>query len=386
MFNVIILGIASLLTDISSEMVYPLIPLYLISIGASSSIIGLIEGMAESIASLLRVFSGHWSDNMQQRKPLTIVGYGTSTVGKFILFLSTTWPLVLIGRLADRFGKGIRTAPRDALIADSTLPGQRGRAFGLHRTLDAAGASLGVLVAYFFLLSMHAQYRSIFLFSVIPGVLGVFALFFVREKITKRIPQAASNAKPKEPWWMDLGTRWRALDRKLKIFLVIVFIFALGNSSNQFLLLRAQNLGYDAPTVLLMYLLYNVVKSLGSWPAGRLSDRIGRKTLLVLGYVAYGIVYVGFAIASAPALWSLFVIYGIYIAFTEGVEKALVSDIAPPEQRATLMGLRATFTGIGLLPASLIAGFLWDAFGPQATFYFGGGMGILAALALWLLI
>jgi len=385
-FNVIILGIASLLTDISSEMVYPLIPLYLISIGASSSIIGLIEGMAESIASLLRVFSGYWSDKVQQRKPLTIVGYGMSTVGKFILFLSTTWPLVLIGRLADRFGKGIRTAPRDALIADSTSPGQRGRAFGLHRTLDAAGASLGVLVAYLFLLSLHAKYRSIFLFSVIPGVLGVFALFFVRQKITKRIPQAASNGKPKEPWWMDLGTRWRALDRKLKIFLVIIFIFALGNSSNQFLLLRGQNLGCDAATVLLMYLLYNVVKSLGSWPAGRLSDRIGRKTLLVLGYVAYGIVYVGFAIASAPALWCLFVIYGIYIAFTEGVEKALVSDIAPPEQRATLMGLHATFTGIGLLPASLIAGFLWDAFGPQATFYFGGGMGILAALALWLLI
>jgi MFS family permease len=385
MFNVIVLGIASLLTDISSEMVYPLIPLYLTSIGATSSIIGLIEGMAESIASLLRVFSGYWSDKVQQRKPLTILGYGTSAVGKFILFLAATWPLVLLARLADRFGKGIRTAPRDALIADSTDPKQRGQAYGLHRTLDAAGASIGVIIAYLFLISLHAQYRDIFLLSVIPGVLGVIALLFVREKIAKRAAEA-SPAKPKEPWWNNLGARWRALDRKLKIFLIIVFVFALGNSSNQFLLLRGQNLGYDAATVLLMYLLYNVVKSLGSWPAGRLSDRVGRKTLLVLGYVAYGIVYIGFAFASAPALWGLFVVYGIYIAFTEGVEKAFVSDIAPAEQRATLMGLHATFTGIGLLPASMIAGFLWDAFGPQATFYFGGGMGILAALALAFLI
>lgn len=386
MLNVIILGIASLLTDISSEMVYPLIPLYLTSIGASPLIIGLIEGMAESVASLLRVFSGYWSDKVQQRKPLTILGYGTSSLGKFILFLATTWPLVLVGRLADRLGKGIRTAPRDALIADSTDPKQRGQAFGLHRTLDATGASLGVIIAYWFLISLRAQYRDIFLLSVIPGALGVFALFFVREKIAKREPQAASNGPSTAPWWTNLNTRWRALDRKLKLFLVIVFIFALGNSSNQFLLLRGQNLGHDAATVLLMYLLYNVVKSLGSWPAGRLSDRIGRKSLLVLGYVAYGIVYVGFASASAPALWGLFAIYGIYIAFTEGVEKALVSDIAPLEQRATLIGLHATFTGIGLLPASLIAGLLWDTLGPQATFYFGGGMGLVAALALWLLI
>lgn len=386
MFNVIVLGIASLLTDISTEMVYPLIPLYLTAIGASPAIIGLIEGVAESIASLLRVFSGYWSDKLQERKPLTIAGYSLSAVGKFILFLASTWPLVLVSRIADRFGKGVRTAPRDALIADSTELSQRGQAFGLHRTFDAAGASLGVVVAYLYVISFRAEYRDIFLLSVVPGALGVVILFFAKETISKRSGSEGKPPRLKEPWWTNLGSRWQALDRRLKLFLIIIFIFALGNSSNQFLLLRGQNLGYGASTVLLMYLLYNVVKSLGSWPAGRLSDRIGRKTLLVFGYVAYGVVYLGFAFASAPALWGLFATYGIYIAFTEGVEKAFVSDIAPPEQRATLIGLHATFTGFGLLPASLIAGFFWDTFGPQATFYFGGGMGLVAALALWWLI
>ncbi len=397
MFNIIVLGIASFLTDVSSEMVYPLLPLYLTSarIGATPAIVGFIEGIAESLASLLKVFSGYWSDRAQERKPLTIFGYGSSAVGKVVLTLSTTWPLVFLARVADRFGKGIRTAPRDALIADSTDPSRRGFAFGLHRTLDGAGGSLGVILAYIALRSLQEDFTSVFLLSIVPAILGVLALLFVREKLTQRIPvtvgaiydRSGAVVKPvKEPWWTNLGAHWRALDRRLKLFLVIVFLFALGNSSNQFLLLRGTNLGYDDSTVLLMYLLYNVVKALGSWPAGHLSDRIGRKRLLVLGYVAYGIVYLGFAVATPVALWGLFAIYGIYIAFTEGIEKAFVSDIAPLDLRATLIGLHATFVGVGLLPASLIAGFLWDAFGPSATFYFGGAMGLLAAAALWLLI
>lgn len=391
MFNIIILGIASFLTDVSSEMVYPLLPLYLTSarIGATPAIVGLIEGLAESTASLVRVFSGYWSDRIRRRKPLTILGYASSTIGKFLLYVSASWPLVLAGRLTDRFGKGIRTAPRDALIADSSDPARRGSAFGLHRALDTAGASVGVTLAYLFFISLRDDFSSIFLISLIPAALGVLVLVLVREKL---IPSTGAELAPrpasvdKAPWWRGIGARWRELDRRFKFFLLIVFIFALGNSSNQFLLLRAKNLGFDNATVILMYLVYNLIYALGSWPAGRLSDRTGRKLLLVLGYLTYGIVYIGFAIASPLQLWGLFATYGIYVALTEGVEKALVSDIAPLDLRATLIGLHATFTGIGLLPASVFAGFLWDTFGAAAPFYFGGAVGVLAAVALWRLI
>lgn len=390
MFNIIILGIASFLTDVSTEMVYPLLPLYLTSarIGASPAIVGLIEGFAESSASLLRVFSGYWSDRLQQRKPLAILGYAASTIGKVLLYVSASWPMVFAGRMVDRFGKGIRTAPRDALIADSSDPARRGAAFGLHRALDTAGASLGVIIAYLLFVGSHDDFSTIFLLSIIPALLGVAVLFFVRERLARRSAPApaAAGPTPRVPWWTDLGEKWNALDRRLKLFLIIVFAFALGNSSNQFLLLRAKNQGWDDATVILMYLVFNVVYAIASYPAGRLSDRVGRKGLLVLGYLTYGIVYVGFAIANPLQLWGLFATYGLYIALTEGVEKALVSDIAPLDLRATLIGLHATFVGVGLLPASVFAGFLWDTFGPQVPFYFGGAMGVLAAAALWLLI
>jgi MFS family permease len=383
MFNIIILGIASFLTDVSTEMVYPLLPLYLTSarIGATPVLVGLIEGFAESIASLLRVFSGAWSDRIQKRKPIAILGYASSTIGKVVLYFSTTWVWVFAGRLADRFGKGIRTAPRDALIADSTTEQNRGSAFGLHRALDTAGASLGVILAYLLFVSNGTEFSTIFVLSLIPAALGVGVLFFVREQRPSRFPKPGRSV-----WWSDLGAHWRALDRRLKFFLGIIFIFALGNSSNQFLLLRAQDLGFDIATIILMYLVFNLVYALGSFPLGRLSDRIGRKRLLVLGYLTYGAVYFGFALASPLALWGLFATYGLYYALTEGVEKALVSDIAPQKVRATLIGLHATFVGVGLLPASALAGFLWNAFGASAPLYFGGGMGVLAAIALLFLI
>lgn len=222
MFNVIILGIASFLTDVSSEMVYPLLPLYLTSarIGASPAIVGFIEGFAESLASLLRVFSGAWSDRLQQRKPITILGYSLSSVGKIFLYLSNSWLLVFVGRLGDRFGKGIRTAPRDALIADSTPADKRGNAFGLHRMLDSAGASLGVILAYVLFVSLRDDFSYVFLASLIPAILGVVVLFFVREARpdqSRNVPVRSS----KEPWWRNLGAHWHALDRCLKIFLVM---------------------------------------------------------------------------------------------------------------------------------------------------------------------
>lgn len=371
MFNVIILGVTSFLTDVSSEMVYPLLPLYLTTkLGVTPAIVGLIEGVAESLASLLKVFSGHISDRVQRRKPLAILGYSSSTLGKLFLYLSTSWGWVFAGRTVDRFGKGVRTAPRDALIADSTEAEKRGQAYGLHRALDTAGAALGVALALILMTAYRGDYKVVFLLSLIPAALGVGILFFARE-MRGETPTTR------------LSFRWSALPRRLQAFLIVILLFTLGNSSNQFLLLRAQNLGFAPQIILILYLTYNIVYALFSYPAGRLSDTIGRKSLLVSGYLFYGLVYLGFAIVGqASLLWPLFTAYGLYSAFTEGVEKALVADIAPQELRATLIGLHATFIGIGLLPASLIAGALWNLFGAPAPFYFGSAMGLLAALGL----
>ncbi len=386
MFNVIILGIASFLTDLSTEMVYPLLPLYLTSarIGATPGIVGIIEGLAESTAALVRVISGSMSDRFGSRKPLAIAGYAGSTLGKFFLYLSTGWGLVLVGRIIDRFGKGIRTAPRDALIADSTDPRTRGAAFGLHRALDTFGAVAGVAVAYLLFISIQQDFTSIFLISLIPAALAVAVLFLARE--TRPSPLSFIGRGAGGEGSRNLLARWNTLDARLKAFLLIVLIFNLGNSSNAFLLLRARSLGFDNATAILLYLVYNLVYALVSYPAGRLSDRIGRKTLLVAGYATYGLIYLSFAFTTANWLFPLFGLYGVYIALTEGVEKALVSDLAPLNQRATLIGLHATFTGIGLLPASVFAGFLWDAFGAPAPFFFGGVLGLAAAVGLVVLI
>jgi MFS family permease len=389
MFNIILLGITSLLTDISSEMVYPILPVFLVTtLGASPAILGLIEGVAESLASLMKVFSGYWSDKIEKRKPFTIFGYASSTVGKYFLFIAASWPFVLLARVIDRFGKGIRTAPRDALIADSSQEGKRGAAFGLHRAMDTVGAVIGVLAAYFLVTSFKGSLRSVFLFSLIPAFFGVLFLFFVRERKTEIRPASRKLEFSRSTRQIDAGFRiaekWHALDRRLKLFLIFTFIFTLGNSSNQFLLLRANKLGGSVAEVILMYLVYNIVYALVAYPASRLSDKIGRKKLLVAGYLFYGLVYLGFAVNSSfNHLWLLFGMYGLYIGFTEGVEKALVSDIAPSELRATAIGLHATLIGIGLLPASLLAGLLWKLFGASAPFYFGAFMGIFSSAGFW---
>jgi MFS family permease len=375
MRNVIILGIVSFLTDVSSEMVYPLIPLYLtVKLGATPALVGLIEGISESLASFLKVGSGYFSDRIRRRKSVTISGYSCSSIGKVLLYLSTSWTWVLSGRVVDRIGKGIRTAPRDALIAESTAPGQSGRAFGLHRTLDTMGAVLGASLAFILLLTYEGDYQRVFLISLIPAVAGVFVLFAVKE--ARRLQGAARRAKH----------GWGVLDRRLKLFLLVILLFSLGNSSNQFLILRAKNLGFSVEMSVLLYVTFNVVHAISSYPLGSLSDRVGRRRLLVFGYSAYGAVYLALALISDRVyLWFIFAAYGLYLGATEGVEKAFVSDLAPADLKATLLGMHATLVGIGLLPASILAGVLWTALGPAATFLFGGLVGFAAALGLYLL-
>ena len=392
MLNIILLGITSLLTDISSEMVYPILPIYLVTrLGVSPAILGLIEGVAESLASLLKVFSGFFSDKTGQRRPFAILGYASSTIGKFLLYISNSWLYVFAGRAVDRIGKGIRTAPRDALIAESSQESKRGSAFGLHRAMDTLGATIGVLWAYFLIVHYSGntgslqelnrwagrdEFKNIFLFSLIPASLGVAVLFLVREK-----------RKTVDVLRRQLKFRWSSLDRRLKLFLIFSFIFTLGNSSNQFLLLRAQNLGAALPKIILFYLFYNIIHAAVSYPAARLSDRLGRKKVLVSGYVFYALVYLGFALTkSVNNLWFLFGLYGLYSGFTEGVEKALVVDIAPANLRGTAIGLHATLVGAGLLPASLLAGILWKFWGAQAAFGFGSIMGMLASVGLWFIL
>jgi MFS family permease len=376
MRTIILLGLTSLLTDVSSEMVYPLLPFFLVSsLGATPAVLGLIEGVAESLASVLKVFSGYISDRLRRRKALAILGYSGSALGKILLYVAGSWGVVFAGRIVDRFGKGVRTAPRDALIVESSTAGQRGRAFGLHRAMDNTGAAIGVGLAIV-LISFHpGDYAGIFFWSIIPATLGVLLLFLVRER---RPVDGAAAVLPQ--------FRWASLPPQLKAFLVVSLIFSIGNSSNTFLLLRVGVMEGNTIQALLLYLVYNIVHAVMSYPAGRISDRIGRKSILVAGYMLYAMVYAGFAFLAGPghpgAAWVLFVLYGLFSAFTDGVDKALVSDLAPKDLRATALGLHATIVGIGLLPASVIAGQLWSMAGPEAALGLGAIMGLIAAIGL----
>lgn len=318
MSNIIVLGIVSFMTDLSSEMVYPIIPLYLTAVlGATPAIVGLIEGIAESLASILKVFSGYWADRYKNKKRLTLIGYSAAFLYKVSLLIAASWPGVLAARIVDRLGKGIRTAPRDVLIAESADAKKLGGSFGLHKMMDMLGSALGILASYF-LLHISADgtniagYRQIFLISMIPAVLGVLALLLIKERKSESAPMRKLN--------LNFG----ALNGQLKSFLIIVFLFTLGNSSNAFLLLRAGSVGFDAQSIILLYFLFNIVASLLAYPLGRLSDRIGRQALLSDGYLLYGLVYIGFAHVSTRAeMIALFVTYGIYTAMTSGTERAV---------------------------------------------------------------
>lgn len=387
--NVFFLGLVSFLTDVSSEMIFPIMPLFLSSVlGAGAAVVGLIEGVGDSTASLLRFGSGWLSDRLGKRKSLASLGYGLSTAAKPFLYLANAWSQVLAVRFADRVGKGIRSAPRDALIADSVTPQERGKSFGLHKAMDTAGAAVGVALAagiVFFSQRGHATlsratYQNLVLVAVIPAVLAVLLLvIFVRERAKR-----TTDALHKTPSAGGSPGLFRGgFDRRFKVFLAIIALFTLGSSSSAFLMLRAQSLGAPVLNILLMLLLFNGIYAGVALPAGVLSDRLGRKGLIIVGWMVFALTYTGLALATCLwQIWLLFGVYGVYYGMAEGVSRALVADMVVVERRGTAYGWYHAVVGIIALPSSVIAGALWQMVSPAATFYFGAALAVVAALAL----
>ena len=373
--TVIMLGFVSLLTDISSESIYPLIPLFLTGVlHAPVSAIGLIEGIAESVASIVRIFSGWFSDKIGNRKWLTIAGYTLSTLSKPLLSISSSWHQVLGVRFMDRLGKGVRAAPRDALIADVTPPEKRGISFGFHSAMDTTGAVLGPLIAFWLLKSVELSFRQIFLLAAIPGAIGVLLLiFFVKEK-----RKTAEERKAVLP-----TIKLKSFDKHFRMFLLITAVFSIGNSSDAFLILKAKQNGISTASILLVIVLFNSIQALLATPAGAVSDRLGRKNVILLGFLVFAMVYLGFGMTSSPMITViLFAFYGVYSALTYGVQKAFASDLIAANLRGTGLGAYNMVSGLALLPASLIAGLLWDKINPSAPFIYGAVMALVAAIML----
>ncbi len=370
--NIVIFGLVSFFTDIGTEMVYPILPLYLTTVlGASPTIVGAIEGIAESLAAILKLFSGMIADKYNNKKQLAFIGYFASFFNKIIILFASSWTGVLFARIVDRFGKGIRTAPRDALIAESASDGKLGKAYGLHKAFDMLGSSIGILLAFFLLASGSSGFKKIFIISMIPALIGPLCVLFIKDSKRKSAPK-------------KLDFKWNSFDIRLKLFFVIIFIFTLGNSSNAFILLRASSAGFSSREAILLYFVFNLVASILSYPIGRLSDKIGRKYTLTTGYFVYGIVYIGIGLLSSrTAFWGLFVMYGIYTALTAGGERALIAEIAPSHLKSSALGLHSAIVGIGLLPASLIAGFLWDSIGQAAPFVLGGCLAVFSSISVY---
>lgn len=388
--NVWVVTLTSFLTDVSSEMLSNLLPLFLFNVlGVKTNVIGLVEGIAETTASVLKVFSGWLSDRLGQRKWLAVSGYALSAFSKPFLFFANSWEWVLGVRFGDRLGKGIRTAPRDALVADSIDEKQRGLAFGLHRAGDTAGAVVGLLIAFGVVWFVQradlrlelSTFRTLVLFSIIPAALAVIGLVLGAQETVIPAERRAARAP---------SFSLAAFDARFKLFLFVVVLFTLGNSSDAFLILRAQAAGLPVLGVLGMMITFNAVYTLVSGPAGALSDRVGRRRLIVGGWAVYGLIYLGFARVTAGwQAWALMAVYGIYYGLTEGVAKALVADLVPAEKRGTAYGLFNAAIGLTAFPASFIAGILWqgafgwNGFGPGAPFYFGAVMALLACALMW---
>ncbi|PIR17686.1 MAG: MFS transporter [Deltaproteobacteria bacterium CG11_big_fil_rev_8_21_14_0_20_49_13] len=376
---VFVLGIVSLLTDLSSEMIYPILPLFLANtIGASAAFIGLVEGIAESTASLLRVFSGWISDRFNRRKELLVAGYGLSSIVKPFLALAITGWNVLGLRFLDRLGKGVRGAPRDAMIADVTEANERGKAFGYHRAMDTVGAILGPGVTFILLAIFSDSYRTIFLFSAIPAFLAVAVIIFAVKENRTSEPRSFTNGS-------KASLSFKGLSSPFILLLVIIGIFTIGNSSDAFLLLRAQNVGVTTMHVPLVWLFFNLVYTLVAIPAGKWSDKVGRRRVILTGFGIYALSYLGFAFASMWwHIWFLFGIYGCYYGMTEGVIRAYIADVVPASNRATSYGVYSFVTGILLFPANLLTGLIWKYAGPSAAFSLGAALALISAVSFYI--
>lgn len=391
--NVFILGLVSLFNDIGSEMIFSIYPLFLASVlGAGAEAIGLIEGIAESLSSLLKTFSGWMSDRTRTRKPLVLFGYTMANIAQPLMGLTGTWQQVLPLRIVDRLGKGVRTAPRDAIVCDSTPEEEYGSAFGFQRSMDAAGGVIGPILAFFVLAFFHwranpsasalsyfvserttpvVAYRWVFYLAAIPNLLCVLLVLLVREKERR----SSKDGAPK----LTLA----GFDRRFRVYLVAAVFLGLSQFSYSFLILRARAGGVAVPLIPLLYLFYHLVFSASAAPAGKASDVMGRKRVITMGYAVFILMSIGWIYVNTPmAAAGLFAMYGLFFGFTQGTERAFVADLAPADRRGTAMGLFHTATGLALLPASAIAGLLWAGFGPAAMFLFAGAMASIGLIVL----
>ena len=374
--NIILLSIVSLLNDISSEMVTPIVPIFLTTVlGVPTFVVGLVEGLADASSKLLMSVSGYLSDKLHKRKLFVGTGYAFSAISHLTMSLSSSWPLVLFSRVLNRTGKGVRTSARDALITESTDKDGRAVSFGFHRTMDGLGGVIGPLLAIVLLSILPNNFRMLFFLAFVPALLGsLVVMFFVKDTQKKKGDD------------FSLKFEWKKTNSSFRLFLLISFIFAVGNSSDAFLILRSQSLGMSVSLTIAAYVVYNLVSSVFSIPAGLLSDKFGPKKVILSGFITFALVYYLFAIAkTSQIVWLLFPLYGLFMGLTEGVSKTYVSKLVPHEISGSAFGLYQTVMGVATIIASTLAGWMWSALGPSSPFYFGSATAITAAILFFVL-